>query len=114
MKMFKRFTQRIGKKCKIVDMEMKDGIRYRMAIRKNEGVVINAADFQNAMFRLAEYEDLELSPEQIKEFDDLYADLCNQLNVLREENARLRGERKVKLKIPNFPRVLVPNYNEVN
>ncbi len=109
MKTFKRFTRRIGKQCKIVDMEMKDGVRYKMAIRKNEGVVINAADFQNAMFRLAEYEDLELSPEQIKEFDVLYADLCKQLNILGEENARLRGERKVKLKIPNFSRIMISN-----
>lgn len=109
MREFKRFTKRVGKKCKIIDVEMAEGIRYKMAIRKNEGVVVSATDLQDAMFRLAEYEDLELSPEQIKEFDALYADLCKQLNILREENARLRGERKVKLKIPNFTRIMIAN-----
>lgn len=38
----------------------------------------------NALNKLADYEDLELTPEQIKEMDKLYTEKCEQVHVLKE------------------------------
>lgn len=44
--------------------------------------------------KLKEYEDLELTPEQIKEMDKLYTEKCEQVNELKESVEELKGKNE--------------------
>lgn len=46
-------------------------------------VLKNKEKHKDAMQRLAEYEDIGLEPEQIKEIDKLYFEKCKEVNLLR-------------------------------
>ena len=45
-----------------------------------------------AMERLAAYEDLEVTPEQIKEFSSIYLEKCQEVNRLNAELAELKKQ----------------------
>lgn len=47
---------------------------------------------RNALRTLAEYEDTNLTPEQIKEFDKLYLEKCEEVNRQHKEIQILSGE----------------------
>lgn len=86
----------------------------RLTVRNNEGIGVLKQPFQcercgdlqwslpdlgegSPTDRLAEYEDIGLLPEQIKEIDKLYAEKCSEVAQLQKElkrNSGITGKRK--------------------
>lgn len=48
--------------------------------------------YDKAIDRLSEYEDLGLTPEQIKETDKLYLEKCEEVNDLKKEIEYWKGQ----------------------
>ena len=75
-----RLTQKLGNKIYIIPHEE----RYTYGLRSE---IIQA---------LGEYEDLELTPEQIREIDRLYSDKCKEVAELQEKIKELKLEYKLE------------------
>jgi hypothetical protein len=72
-------------------IEQEGELMERYTTRHHGVAVIKDKDkLKEAMQRLAEYEDLGVDPEQIKEMDRLFTEICRELGALK--NLRQQGK----------------------
>ncbi len=70
--------------------ELTDRLRDGAVIQRTE---LEGSSYEKCMDRLAEYEDLGVTPEQLRQIDGMYADRCREIAELRKMLGKAAGGR---------------------
>lgn len=69
----------------------------RLTFYDDNGRVVSRRGYEMALSRLAAYEDIGLTPEQILEIDKMYLEKCEEVNRLKERNIEIIAKMKSEL-----------------
>jgi len=69
----------------VLGIKTKSGTKSAFEISTSQNTMQTIGDFQDGIDMFAKYEDLELSPQQIKEVDKLYLEKCEEVNQLKAD-----------------------------